>query len=696
MNNKHIIFLIGCAILLLPSLIYAQYVLPDFQSQTLHRDSLLVRWEPRTLEEWRFAREKGYVVEVYEGDNPEEMQLTETDTVRTASTEEWEAAILRLESDTLLRDNYAGAKDLLFPEEGDKDQWYGLLAREEGKSLTQTVDEFYMGYLIYAVTYDFKMIEMAGLGYKIPIDNGKYYKLKAYVENYEPFIFEFGSKTSRKERIPELSSEFGDLKVDLRWNTREYRNDYFGYYLEISDNAKDYVPINDAPYVNVLDTIADNPDAHFLNQEIALTQNYKDYWYRIKGMNYFGITSKKSSVTRGFGFEQIPAMPMIHYADQTEDNEAFIKWNLDDKHNRLIDRFTLYRADSLKGKFTVYLDSIPVDSRSVKAAMVETRNFFSIAITPKNGEPIKSFPVLVMGQDTIPPASPLYFDGEIDSLGIVTLLWSPNEEDDLEGYKVFRSEYIEDEFALITAASLTDTVFTDTVNLNSTNEEIHYKILAADKRNNRSPFTKILTLVRPDTIPPTPPLVREVSFKKDSILIEWAPSSSQDAVLHQVFKKEISEEGWELFAEVDTIVTGINFFVDTMFAYDKIYAYTVMAKDDDDLISLPSKPFMVQTKSYKLKEAFKSFEVIYDEDEQMSVIKWELKEENTLEEIIVYRGESKETISMLKIINPAEVSEIVQPTKKEEEWFFLFSPVYKDGSASKMSKIVEVRPPDTE
>jgi hypothetical protein len=326
--------------------------------------------------------------------------------------------------------------------------------------------------------------------------------------------------------------------------------------------------------------------------------------------------------------------------------------------------------------------------------MTESRNFFSLAIVPKNGAVIKSFPVFIMGQDTIPPITPLNFEGKIDSLGIVTLNWTPNEEADLWGYKVFRSEFINQEFVPMFSSPSLDTIFRDTVNLNSVNEEIHYSLISLDKRNNRSLFTHIITLERPDTIPPSPPLVREVKFMEDSIQVIWAPSSSNDVIGHRLFKKEIEDDGWQLFAEVDTLVTGITTFIDTTFALDKIYAYTAMAMDDDSLSSLPSKVFVVQTKSRKPKEAFENFDISYDEEQKLSTIKWTLKEENSLAEIIVYRGKSKQDIAMLEIINPEEVLEFQQTTKEKDEWFFIFNPIFKDGSLSKMSDIIKVTYPE--
>lgn len=690
MNKIKFLNTIGLFLFLLTPL-YSQFILPKYQSQVVDKNEMMIRWEPRTWQEWQTSLKEGYQIKVFGGAAKTSMQLMETQVVKPASEKEWEVAIAN-QSDTLLREFYQGAQSFLYMVPELETEIQKSLMDEPGKTMEENIGEFRMGYLVYSITYGMEMIEMAGLGFKMKIEDNKVYRIEVSTNGHDGYEFVYDPAQKTKPTLPKLSSEFGNKKVALSWSTPEHKEQYFGYYLSKSDNGKKYERVLDVPYVNILDTITTTPDAGIITEEVVLEKNYKDYWFKIKGMNYFGQESLIASVQKGYGFEEIQVMPIISYSDQTKDNEAEINWKVDRNLNRLIDHFAIYRSDELDGEYKVVLDSIPPASRTIKIPMEHNRNFFSVGIVPKDGPVMRSFSVFVMGQDTVPPIIPQNFVATIDTNGVVTLNWDRNVEEDLWGYKIFRSEFIEDEFAPMMASPMIDTFFLDTINLNSINEQIHYSIISLDKRNNRSAFAPIISLNRPDTIMPTPPLVRGIEFMEDSIKVEWASSSSQDVKLHQLFRRELNQEGWKMVAEF-TSAESLNYFVDNKFELNKTYLYTVTATDDADLNSLPSRPLRVRTISRKPKKAFKRFDVKFDEKKATSSISWQLVDEQKLEEIIVYRGPNEAEISMYKILTPSE-KEIVQDFEDNKNWYFLFKPIYNDGSSVLMSDIVEVKAPE--
>jgi len=671
--------------------IYSQFILPEYQSQVVDKDEMMIRWEPRTWQEWQTSLKEGYQVKVFSGDTRNSLKLMDTQVVKPASEKEWDVAIAN-QSDTLLREFYQGAQSFLYMAPEMETEIQKSLMDEPGKTTEENIGEFRLGYLVYSITYQMDMIEMAGLGFKMNIAENKIYRIEVSANGHDGYEFVYDPAEKIKPSLPKLSAEFGDKKVALSWSTPEHKQQYFGYYLSKSDNGKKYQRVLEVPYVNILDTITTTPDAGLLTEELVLEKNYKDYWLKIKGMNYFGQESSISSIQKGYGFEELKVMPIISYSDQTEANEAEINWTVDRSLNRLIDHFAIYRSDELEGDYKVVYDSIPAASRTIKVPMEHNRNFFSVGIVPKDGPVMRSFAVFVMGQDTVPPIIPQNFVASIDTNGVVTLNWDRNVEEDLWGYKVFRSEYLEDEFAPMTATPMIDTFFVDTINLNSVNEKIHYSIISLDKRNNRSEFAPIISLTRPDTIMPDPPLVRAIKFMEDSIKVEWAASSSEDVKVHQLFRRELNQEGWKMVAEFTT-AENINYFIDNKFELNKTYVYTVTATDDAELNSLPSKPLKVRTISRKPKKAFKRFDVKFDEKKAESSISWQLVDEQKLEEIIVYRGPNEAEISMYKILTPSE-KEIVQDFADNKNWYFIFKPIYNDGSSVLMSDIVEVKAPE--
>ena len=673
---------------LVPFSMMAQLHLPDYQTQKVTHKKLYMRWEPRSVTEWENSFSQGYTIKVFSGDNASDLKLEKEDLIKPMPLSAWEPVMKNIQ-DTLLQGFYEGTVNLMYSSKEIIEGLQQSIKKEEGKTIAETVDEFRLAYLMYGITFDYTLIKMTGTGYDLEIDKNKYYRIEVQSGNNAPFVFNYDPTMKKVEQIPELTAEFGDKSVEVEWLTFPFRNDYYAYYLEISDNGKRFENLSPMPYVNIFDGDDNNEKLQSLKQEFDLEKNYKNYWISVKGMDYFGFKSKKSSVAKGYGFEVIPTIPNVIYANQTEDNQAELKWKIEGKYNRLIEKFQIFRADSLDGEFTMVRDSLSPHLRTIKIPLTEKQNHFSVGLIPKDGPIIRSFPVFVMGQDTVPPITPQNFNGSIDSLGIVTLTWSPNTEEDLWGYKVFRSEYIEDEFACMHASPIRDTFFVDTINLNSINPNMHYFAVALDKRNNRSIFTATITVNRPDTIPPAPPLVKRLTFMEDSIKVRWAASSSDDVVLHQLFRKEIHEEDWLLIRE-EVNVDIINEFYDKNFEMGKTYAYTALALDKSDLSSLPSPPSLIKTESRKSKQAFANIEVEIDKEQKISTISWDLKDNAELEEIIVYRGKKRSDITMYEIIE-AEPSQISQKIKEGEQWFFILNPIFKEDVKGKMSNIIEIK-----
>ncbi|MEM9819454.1 MAG: hypothetical protein AAF985_00220 [Bacteroidota bacterium] len=690
MHSRPYAFLFLLFLLSMPFYSEAQYILPNHQSQIIYKNKFLVRWEPREVAEWQHALQRGYQVKVYRGSNRDNLILQSTQTIHALGIMEWDREIAN-QTDSLMRSFYEGAKSFLYLPPELKEELQVTLAPEEGKSMEQTIEELRLGYLCYAITFNHQLIQKAGLGFALSLEPHAVYRIEVQSGDYPQFVFDYDPRKTVRSKLPALQAEFSDKNVKVKWETPDFKADYFGYFLDLSKDGKQYERVNDMPYVNILDSLKGDPKFRFVTEDIPLEKNYKNYWVRLKGMNYFGLQSRLSSIQKGYGFEIIDAMPTIKHADQTTDNQADIRWSLDDRFNRLIDHFEIYRAGDLDGTYESILTDIPPSQRSILIPMREKRNYFSVAIVPKDGPIIRSFSTFVMGQDTTPPIPPQNFVGSIDSTGILRLSWKQNTEEDLWGYKVFRSEYLNDEFGNLHPSPIQDTLYVDTINLNSITEKIHYTVIALDKRNNRSHFAPIISLERPDTIPPTSPLIRQVTFMEDSIQITWAASSSKDAVLHQLFRRGINESAWELIAEQKS-ANAINVFVDTLFQYDETYVYTAIAHDDAQQRSTPSRPMKVFTKSRKLKTAFTNFEIDFDREKRRSTIRWDLQHPDLMEEIIVYRGPSREDISMYQVIEP-DTLEISQSVDEDEVWYFLFKPILNDGSRAQMSDFILVRQP---
>jgi hypothetical protein len=76
--------------------------------------------------------------------------------------------------------------------------------------------------------------------------------------------------------------------------------------------------------------------------------------------------------------------------------------------------------------------------------------------------------------------------------------------------------------------------------LDNLSAEIYYKIVALDQRGNISPFSEILTITKPDTIPPAPAFIKVIKqFKNTStVLLRAVGGGSQDLSGHKLYRRD--------------------------------------------------------------------------------------------------------------------------------------------------------------
>ena len=89
-----------------------------------------------------------------------------------------------------------------------------------------------------------------------------------------------------------------------------------------------------------------------------------------------------------------------------------------------------------------------------------------------------------------------------------------------------------------------DTHFIDSVSLIMGMKNVYYVLQAADKRNNRSPFTDPIVLERPDIMPPGSLAIVSLEQGHDTIYVKFSRSGSDDVILHQLFRRTIGGAFW--------------------------------------------------------------------------------------------------------------------------------------------------------
>ena len=99
-------------------------------------------------------------------------------------------------------------------------------------------------------------------------------------------------------------------------------------------------------------------------------------------------------------------------------------------------------------------------------------------------------------------------EGLIDSNSVAKITWTAPNDKDLQGYRVFRSNSLKEEFVEKTTKPDLTTTYLDTLDLNNLTSEVYYFVRAVDQNYNNDENTEPILLLKPDTIPPVPGVIK--------------------------------------------------------------------------------------------------------------------------------------------------------------------------------------------
>lgn len=664
----------------------AQLLLKDYQAHKVIDNKIQIRWEPRSGDEWVLSKSTGFTIEKFKISASGAEQSLGREVIKPASLKKW----LEYESSAsdFLNEFASGARSFIHPDSDEKKNQFDRIFNLKGDQTRN--NKLSLGFLMYSASYDFEIAKLSGLAYEMNAEIGFAYKFVIRTGNSKPIIINVNPETYQKSKVPELTAEWGNKEVELNWDGADSQGDFLGYMISKSEDGVTYFNINEKPRTNNLGLLPDTSALLQMTYVDSLSLNNKMYWYKLEGFDYFGSKSISKNIVSGQGYEAIRISPIIEYANQTDDNHALIKWYMPNEMEKLVDVYRIVRADSDAGPYTTVVDNIAKTIKEYKVPLELTENHFRVEAVPFRGNPVGSISVFIMGQDTIPPAVPEIISAVIDSVGIIELKWEANTETDLWGYRVFKSNFDEQEYSLVSSEVNRDTVFRDTVDINFNTENVFYKIYATDTRDNKSNFTPPVRIEKPDIFPPSTAGLKKLEQKNDSILVYWIPSGSNDVVSHGIFRRAINKENtWTLVAMLDSTMVGQP-FVDLQAQDNVSYSYTIIAYDDVGLKSKPFPPRNITKK--KKKEKFDPGIVVthvYDEELNEVTLTWKLNDASRVANVLVYRGSSKNKLGKYKILKGSE-SMLLDQIKNDEKLYYKIKPNYFEQTHDYYSETVEV------
>lgn len=657
---------------------------------------ILLRWAVTTPLAWRKLNEHGYELKRY--------TITRNNTTlprpveksfgvfKPRSLEEWMPLVESNDNAAVMAQSLYGES---FDVEG-MDQLSAIvnLAEEQEQRFT---------WGLYAADQDYEVAQMAGLAYvdMEAYPNEKYlYKITSVVPKDVLEIQEGGVFVGLQdyEELPkplDLAVVFFDGKSMLSWNYAIHNQIYNSYFIERSMDGVSFERLNDLPLTTLNNSEKTDPLRMFYTDSIT---NGKTYYYRIRGKTPFGEVSPVSEVVSGSGEKQLAYVPHITSKYYEDDKTVLLEWEFMEEGNDLITGFELNRSDNVDGPYKVVVKNIPPEARKVRYDSLMPTNYMTITALGKNGSSRTSFPALVQPVDSVPPAKPKGFHGLVDSLGVVTLSWEANTDEDILGYRIFKGHNKNEEYSQITVSPHQATTYYDSISVKNLNSKVYYQLIAVDQRFNMSEPSETLEIKKPDFIKPTQPVFKSYEIKEGKVHLTWANSSNEDVVKHQIYRREKDSVGWVLIYEIDSRQSAVGStqgavdsmqyaassmqWTDSEVTEGQQYSYTMIAIDDSALESDPAPPLTVIVHKTTLYPPLEGLYGEVDREKGSITIHWKAYSETNATKIAIYKGMEGKPKNLLKEI-PVETKGIVDNKLKPNNTYeYLFRVVFADGGVS--------------
>lgn len=304
------------------------------------------------------------------------------------------------------------------------------------------------------------------------------------------------------------------------------------------------------------------------------------------------------------------------------------------------------------------------------------------AISPDN-DTVSSFPYYFFTLDQIPPSVPEGLDGFINDSGVVFLHWKPNPEKDIQGYRVYRSNSLKEEFVEVTKFFCTDSLFNDTLRLDNLTSTVFYKVAAVDDNFNNSKISAPVALIKPDTIAPVSALFKDYLITAAGVQLSWINSTSDDLSRNQLIR--VGE------ARTDTILNWKDtsaVFIDSTCALGKTYEYFIVSFDKANNFNL--SPFLRVNYETGIRPSVSNIDANVDRQSKTIKITWDLPQEE-IYSIQIYRAKSDEEMRLIKTIRDKECIEFVDKDLYiNNSYSYKIKIVYKTGINSILSEEVIV------
>ncbi len=421
-----------------------------------------------------------------------------------------------------------------------------------------------------------------------------------------------------------LSARFGDASAQLSWDYNGLVHLYNSYIVERSEDGSNFSPITPEPITRMSDG---EKSLHAPITYADSIANLKTYYYRVAGITPFGTKSAYSLVVSGMGYPSLKAIPMISSASFNEKGGIQISWSFTSEEEGLLESFNILHSTNDK-RYIPIKQGVASSERSYTIDKPQDKYiYYKIEAKPKRGASTQSLPVLLQPIDSIPPTIPTGLKAEIDSLGIVHLSWNRNRDADIYGYRLYRGETEGDELIPMTDIAIQDTLYRDSVNLQSLNSKVFYALTALDRRYNQSDLSEPISAWKPNTIPPPTPIITRVDIQEQQTKLTWNISEDPYLAGFIIYRKENGSNTLRQIARIeDKTERTYSYIVPEP---GKLYSYQIQAFSQGGLLSTISEAVVAKSAISK-KPTTESSLSLTPLPEGAIAIKWKVPESSLI------------------------------------------------------------------
>ncbi|WP_022835499.1 fibronectin type III domain-containing protein [Salisaeta longa] len=508
---------------------------------------------------------------------------------------------------------------------------------------------------------------------------------------------------------PAVQAKVTQNKTILRWPRAGLNGDgaYTAYYIERADGRKAplypngidattqrpqaftggaFQRLNDLPYLPLRNQDMPTTSAVFTDSTAVATQ---EYTYRVYGITPFATLSLPAQV-RVRGRDLVaPPTPRITQKEQVKGSTVRIQWELPQPAPDDLAGFEVgisnapdgpFIADSSRGLLPPTTRQT-TDSRALSRAM----NYYVVTAIDTAGNRARSSSRYIHLIDSIPPPPPHGLTARADTNGIVTLQWARNSAPDLQGYKVFQSNDADDPVTLETGRLVPDTVYVDTLEVQSLTREAFFAVEAVDGNYNVSEKTRIRVEL-PDVVSPTAPVIRKATPTARSVQLVWTASVSADVAHHLVMRRPAPDSAWTTLA---TLPDTAEAYTDAAVVQNRAYTYRIVAEDSTGLRSTGGRPVAARPYDTGVRPGVQQLEAIAD-DEAGVALTWTYDTPAQKDYwFVVYRSTGT---SGLQRYRATETPRFQDAVATGASYQYAVQVVYEDGGQSRLSERVTVAP----